>query len=52
MHLSNATNTTTIGLFSVTDKNLYQPYYNNSFGIDTNGKKIDAILKEIKTVIP
>lgn len=52
MHLSNATKTTTIGLFSVTDKNLYQPYSNNSFGIDTNGKKIDAILKEIKTVIP
>ncbi|MBE9575306.1 glycosyltransferase family 9 protein [Flavobacterium proteolyticum] len=51
MHLSSSTNTTTIGLFSVTDKNLYQPYSNNSFGIDTNGKEIDAILKEIKTVI-
>lgn len=51
MHLSNATDTTTIGLFSVTDKNLYQPYSNNSFGIDTDGKEIDAILKEIKTVI-
>ena len=51
MHLSNATNTQTIGLFSVTDKNLYQPYSNNSFGIDTNGKDIDVILKEIKTTI-
>lgn len=52
MHLSNSTNTTTIGLFSVTDKKLYQPYSNNSFGIDTNGKEIDVILKEIKTVNP
>ncbi|MQP25427.1 lipopolysaccharide heptosyltransferase family protein [Flavobacterium sp. LMO8] len=51
MHLSNSTNTTTIGLFSVTEKKLYQPYHDNNFGIDTNGKEIDAILKEVKTVI-
>ena len=48
MHLSNSTNTTTIGLFSVTDKKLYQPYFNNSFGINTNHKDIEAIINEIK----
>ncbi len=51
MHLSSATNTTTIGLFSVTQYTIYQPYFNKNFGVDTNTKSRDEIIKLIQQVI-
>ncbi|WP_445455604.1 glycosyltransferase family 9 protein [Flavobacterium sp. HNIBRBA15423] len=51
MHLSSATNTTTIGLFSVTDLNIYQPYSNKNFGINTNNKSVNEIIEKIKQVV-
>jgi ADP-heptose:LPS heptosyltransferase len=36
MHLSSAVGTSTIGLFSVTDENVYKPYGNKSLSINTN----------------
>lgn len=51
MHLSSAVHTPTVGLFSVTNPHIFQPYNNNSVGINTNNgtaedwiKIIDAIL--------
>jgi ADP-heptose:LPS heptosyltransferase len=51
MHLSSATDTTTIGLFSVTNLNTYQPYWKNNFGIETNNKSMAEIIEKIKTAI-
>lgn len=39
MHLASAVGTSTIGLFSVTEENVYKPYGNKSLSINTN--KID-----------
>lgn len=36
MHLSSAVHTPTVGLFSVTNLKKYEPYSNESLGIDTN----------------
>lgn len=44
MHLASATETPVVGLFSVTNLEKYQPYNQNSCGIDTNGKTVDDIL--------
>ena len=51
MHLSCATNTTTIGLFTVTKHTLYQPFSNKNFGIDTNNTKMEEIIKLIQQVL-
>lgn len=51
MHLAHSTNTTTIGLFSVTNLNAYQPYYDKSFGIDTNNKSFNEIIGAIEKAI-
>jgi len=50
MHLSNSTNTPTIGLFSVTKVELYQPFGNKSFGVNINTfsqKEIIGIAKSL-----
>ena len=36
MHLASAVQTPTVGLFSVTDENVYKPYNTNSLSINTN----------------
>ena len=51
MHLSCATDTTTVGLFSVTNLNTYQPYSNNNFGISTKNTSTDEIIEKIKAAI-
>lgn len=51
MHLSSATNTTTVGLFSVTNLTIYQPYFENSFGIDTNVTSTSEIIEKLKLII-
>jgi ADP-heptose:LPS heptosyltransferase len=50
MHLSSATNTTTVGLFSVTNLAIYQPYFDNSFGIDTNTTSTSEIIEKLKLI--
>lgn len=51
MHLASAVGTTTIGLFSVTETDAYEPYGNGSSSIDTNlGTAEDRIMK-IKSVL-
>ena len=51
MHLGSASKTPTIGLFSVTDKNRYQPYNNNSLGINTNETDKDEIVKIVGEIL-
>lgn len=48
MHLANSTNTSTIGLFSRINLEIYQPFSNKSFGINTNNKSSAEIIEEIK----
>lgn len=50
MHLSSATNTPTIGLFNVTDPEIYAPYGNQNGWIDTNTYEADEIIEKIKEV--
>lgn len=45
MHLSSASGTPTIGLFSVTDMAKYAPYGNGSCGIDTHGKSSEQVAR-------
>jgi ADP-heptose:LPS heptosyltransferase len=51
MHLSSAVNTTTIGLFSRANQNMYMPYNNNSLAINTNESSIDECIKTINSII-
>jgi ADP-heptose:LPS heptosyltransferase len=44
MHLAASTNTTTIGLFNVTNPVMYSPYGNENQSIDTNSMPIDDII--------
>ena len=48
MHLSATTNTTTIGLFNVTNSSVYTPYGNENQSIDTNSIEISEIIEIIK----
>lgn len=45
MHLASASGTPTIGLFSVTDMAMYQPYGPHNHAIDTRGKQPEDIAK-------
>jgi ADP-heptose:LPS heptosyltransferase len=47
MHLASSVKTTTVGLFSITDINKYQPYDNNSVAINTNISSTDDCIKII-----
>ena len=55
MHLASASLTTTIGLFSSTNQNIYEPYGNNSMAINTNigntTEWIEKIDKKLSTFI-
>lgn len=47
MHLSASTNTTTLGLFNVTNSRVYGPYGNKNQSIDTNSLQINEIIEKI-----
>jgi len=51
MHLSSSVHTPTVGLFSVTSPNSYQPYNNHSVGINTNNSNTDDWIKAINKII-
>lgn len=51
MHLSSAVGTTTIGLFSRANINMYKPYNNNSLGINTNKTSIDECVKAVNSIL-
>ena len=48
MHLAHSSNTTTIGLFSVTEPELYGVYGNRNISIDTNVNNTDFIINCIR----
>lgn len=51
MHLGSAVQTSTVGLFKVTNLESYQPYGNKSVAIDTNTNEIDSCIKTLKHVL-
>ncbi len=51
MHLASATQTTTIGLFSVTDKDVYGPYNHNSVGISVTTDETDECIEVLHGVL-
>ena len=51
MHLSSSVHTPTVGLFSVTNPNSYQPYNDNSVGIDTNNSGTDECIKAVNEIL-
>lgn len=51
MHLASASSVPTLGLFSVTNVNSYDPYGNKSKGLNTNDISKDDILREIDAVL-
>lgn len=51
MHLSSASGTPTIGLFTVTDENAYKHYNDKSFSINTNHVNELQIIGLIKTTL-
>ena len=51
MHLASASLIPTVGLFSVTDTNMYAPYNKFSVAIDTNVTSLESILKQVKKIL-
>lgn len=51
MHLSVCTNTTTLGLFNITNPNIYRPYGGKNQSIDTNTMQVNDIVEKINSVI-
>lgn len=51
MHLASASKTPTVGLFSVTNTDKYQPYGNNSIAVNTNTATTDDLIKEINEIL-
>lgn len=51
MHLSSSSKAPTVGLFSVSVLKKYQPYGNNSVGIDTNTLGIPDYIKAINKIL-
>ncbi len=51
MHLSAATNTTTLGLFNVTKPEVYGPYGGNNQAIDTNTTSIEELIKIVSAAL-
>jgi heptosyltransferase III len=51
MHLASASSVPTLGLFSVTNVNSYDPYGNKSKGLNTNNLSKEDILNEIDLVL-
>ena len=48
MHLANSSNTTTIGLFNVTEPEFYGVYGNKNININTDDKDIDFIIDSLR----
>ena len=51
MHLGSSSQTPTVGLFSVTDQTLYEPYNEGSVAINTNIINTDDCIKMIRDII-
>jgi len=51
MHLAGASTTPTVGLFSVTSIEKYEPYGNNSVAVDTNTMTTDEMIKTIDAIL-
>lgn len=51
MHLSSAVNTATVGLFMVTEEEVYKPYNNGSFAVNTNEHSTDEIITLLKKIL-
>lgn len=51
MHLANASQTPTIGLFTVTDTDKYGPYGNSSMAINTDKSGIEDYITAIKGIV-
>ena len=49
MHLASASGVPTIGLFSVTDENMYKPYNHKSLSVNTNNVDNDKVMELIKS---
>lgn len=49
MHLASASGVTTLGLFHVSDENIYKPYNQKSLSINTNNVDNDKVMELIKT---
>lgn len=51
MHLASSVNTPTVGLFSVSDMDKYQPYNKGSIGVNTNETNVDDLIKVIDKIL-
>jgi heptosyltransferase III len=51
VHLAEASKVPTVGLFSVTDKNIYTPYREKSIGINTNETSMESMIAIIKKIL-
>jgi heptosyltransferase III len=51
MHLACSSGTPTIGLFSVTNAQWYEPYGNKNMAIHTNGQEVETIIDAINKVL-
>lgn len=51
MHLASAAHAPTVGLFSVTEKSLYEPYNDNSTGVDTGSTNEDKLINMIGSIL-
>ncbi|MGO4772172.1 glycosyltransferase family 9 protein [Flavobacterium sp. W22_SRS_FK3] len=51
MHLASAVHTPTVGLFSVSNLKKYEPYYNNSIGVDVNSFSEKDYFKIFNTIL-
>jgi len=51
MHLGSSSQTPTVGLFSVTDQSLYEPYNDGSVAINTNIINTDECIQIIRDII-
>jgi len=51
MHLASASGTPTVGLFMVTDENLYKPYNPKSFSVNTQRTTNEKIMSLLQTTI-
>jgi heptosyltransferase-3 len=51
MHLASASKTPTVGLFSVTSIQKYEPYGNNSVAVDTNNMSTDEMIITIDAIL-
>lgn len=51
MHLASAVNTPTVGLFMVTEEEVYKPYNEGSFSVNTNEQSTDEIINLLKKIL-